>query len=86
MPEESLGREIWEEFGVQAEVGDYLGDNVHDYGSKVIRLLAYQVSVTDELLLSTDHDCIEWVGLDEMSNYQLAAADIPLLEHIAANA
>lgn len=85
-PEESLRREMREEFDVHADVGNYLGDNVHDYGSKVIRLLAYEVSVTGDLLQSTDHDCIEWATLEEMRNYHLAEADIPLLQHIAANA
>jgi 8-oxo-dGTP diphosphatase len=85
-PEESLRREMWEEFGIHADVGDYLGDNVHDYGSQNIRLLAYQVTVRGELLQSTDHDCIEWVVLEDMRNYQLAEADIPLLKYIAANA
>jgi len=85
-PEESLQREMWEEFGVHADVGAYLGDNVHDYGSKVIRLLAYEVAVSGELLQSTDHDCIEWATLEEMRNYHLAEADIPLLQHIAAHA
>ena len=85
-PEDSLQREMWEEFGVHADVGDYLGDNVHDYGSKTIRLLAYEVAVSGEILQSTDHDCIEWVALEDMGNYQLAEADIPLLEQIAAHA
>jgi 8-oxo-dGTP diphosphatase len=85
-PEESLRREMREEFGVHADVGGYVGDNVHDYGSKIIRLLAYQVSVTGDLLQSTDHDRIEWVRLEEMRDYPLAEADIPLLECIAANA
>ena len=85
-PEDSLQREMWEEFGVHADVGDYLGDNVHDCGSKTIRLLAYEVAVSGEILQSTDHDCIEWVALEDMGNYQLAEADIPLLEQIAAHA
>lgn len=35
-PEESLRREMREEFDVHADVGNYLGDNGHDYGSKVM--------------------------------------------------
>jgi 8-oxo-dGTP diphosphatase len=85
-PEESLQREMREEFAVHAEIGSYLGDNVHDYGSKVVRLMAYKVTVEEDLHQSTDHDRIEWVEFSQMGNYQLAPADIPLLEYIEAYA
>ena len=81
-PEESLQRELKEEFGVHAEIGAYLGDNVHDYGLKVVRLMAYRASVNEDIHQSTDHDLIEWAKFDQMGDYQLAPADIPLLEYI----
>jgi 8-oxo-dGTP diphosphatase len=81
-PEESLQREMQEEFGVHAEIGDYLGDSVHDYGSKIVRLMAYKATVEEDIHQSTDHDLIEWVECSRMSSYQLAPADIPLLQYI----
>lgn len=81
-PEESLQRELQEEFGVQAKIGEYLGENLHDYGSKVVRLMAYQVFVDEQILHSTDHDQVHWVTLDQITGYQLAAADIPLLDYL----
>ena len=54
-PEESLQREMQEEFSVHAKIGSYLGDNVHDYGSKVVRLMAYKVTVEEDIHQSTDH-------------------------------
>ena len=85
-PQESLQREMLEEFGVHAEIGKFLGDNVHDYGAKVVRLLAYKVSVEEDIDQSTDHDLIEWVEFGQMESYQLAPADIPLLQHIDRDA
>lgn len=85
-PEESLQREIQEEFGVHAKIGEYLGDNVHDYGSKVVKLMAYTVTVEENIHQSTDHDLIEWVEFTQMGDYQLAPADIPLLDYIKRNA
>ena len=81
-PEVSLQREIEEEFGVHAEVGQYLGDNVHDYGEKIVRLMAYEVTVAEDIHQSTDHDQIEWVELSQMHDYPLAPADVPLLRYL----
>lgn len=81
-PEESMTREIREEFDVEAKVEGYIGESVHDYGTKVVRLMAYRVVVEDEIRESTDHDLIEWVELNQMTNYQLAPADIPLLGYL----
>ena len=81
-PETSLQRELQEEFGVTVEVGAFLGENTHDYGSAIIRLKAYRVASSEELKESVDHDMIKWCTLDELNRLQLAPADVPLLEHI----
>ena len=81
-PETSLQRELQEEFGVTVEVGAFLGENTHDYGSAIIRLKAYRVLSSEELKESVDHDMIKWCTLDELNRLQLAPADVPLLEHI----
>lgn len=86
MPEESLQREMQEEFGVHAEIGVHLGNNVHDYGSKVVRLMAYKATVEEDIHQSTDHDLIDWVELSKMSGYRLAPADIPLLQYVDRDA
>lgn len=68
-PEEAMRREMREEFDVETRIGGYLGDNLHDYGSKVVRLMAYAVTVDEEIRQSTDHDRIEWVDLSQMRGY-----------------
>mgnify|MGYP001822086210 FL=1 len=81
-PEDSLQREIEEEFGVYAQVGAYLGENVHGYGDKTVRLMAYEATVEQDIHQSTDHDQIEWVELNQMDDYPLAPADVPLLRYL----
>ena len=81
-PEDSLQREIDEEFGVYAQVGAYLGENVHGYGDKTVRLMAYEATVEQDIHQSTDHDQIEWVELNQMDDYPLAPADVPLLRYL----
>ena len=81
-PEDSLQREIDEEFGVYAQVGAYLGENVHGYGDKTVRLMAYEATVVQDIHQSMDHDQIEWVELNQMDDYPLATADVPLLRYL----
>ena len=81
-PETSLQRELREEFGVTVEVGAFLGENTHDYGSAIIRLKAYRVVSNGELKESTDHDALDWCTLAQLEQLQLAPADVPLLKYI----
>ncbi len=79
-PEECLSRELAEELGITTMVGAFIGENTHDYGTKVIRLLAYQVEhITGDFQL-IDHDGLRWLALDELDSVEWAPADIPLIE------
>lgn len=79
-PEAALEREFFEEFGVETKTGNFFLTNEHDYGTFKIKLLAY----FSEYLLGdfnlTDHDQIEWVYLKELNKFDLADADIPIVE------
>ena len=81
-PERALEREILEEFGVAIRVGQYLASNAHDYGDFKIELLAYRARFVKGKFELTDHDQIAWVSKAELKNYDLAEADIPLVEKI----
>jgi 8-oxo-dGTP diphosphatase len=45
-PEICLERELTEEFGISSRVVSYVGENIYDYGTKVVRLLGYEVDHT----------------------------------------
>jgi mutator protein MutT len=42
-PEQCLERELREEFGIETQVTHYIGENIHSYNDKTVRLIAYQV-------------------------------------------
>ena len=78
-PESCLARELTEEFGIETKVGRYLGESVHDYGVKTIKLLAYHViHISGDFCLS-DHDELRWLSRAELYDVEWAPADIPLL-------
>ena len=78
-----LARELLEELSVKAQVCDYLGENIHDYGSKRVHLLAYAVSLEQGEIVLQDHDAAGWFTVEELRNLELAPADIPLLDYIS---
>jgi 8-oxo-dGTP diphosphatase len=81
-PEECLKRELEEEFGIKVEVGEFITSNKHHYDHISIELLAFQVKFISGEFTLTDHDTIEWVVPEELLNYDLAAADVPIAREI----
>ena len=77
-----LQRELLEELGMQVKVGEKLGENEHHYTDFSIRLIAYQCEFISATYALTDHDAYEWVEVKVLSSFDLANADIPLLELI----
>ncbi|MEH6559310.1 MAG: NUDIX domain-containing protein [Oceanicoccus sp.] len=85
-PEQCLARELEEELQITSRVGAFVGESVYDYGSKTVRLMAYQVEHLDGEFELIDHDALCWLGLDELDSVQWAPADIPLVEQYKAMA
>ena len=82
-PEESLIRELMEEMNIKFAVKEYIGESIYDYGNdKVISLLGYTAEIIDGEIKLSDHDRYEWVTLEQINNYKIAPADIPLINKL----
>lgn len=82
-PEESLIRELMEEMNIKIAVKEYIGESIYDYGNdKVISLLGYTAEIIDGEIKLSDHDRYEWVTLEQINNYKIAPADIPLIDKL----
>ena len=82
-PEESLIRELMEEMNIKIAVKEYIGEIIYDYGNdKVISLLGYTAEIIDGEIKLSDHDRYEWVTLEQINNYKIAPADIPLIDKL----
>ena len=79
-PEECLARELEEEFGVEAEVGDFITSSRYAYHEREIELLAYEAELAKERWILDSHDEVQWVTTANLLNYELAPADIPIAE------
>jgi len=83
-PEECLHRELAEEFKIDSNIGLFIAESIYDYGTKVIRLMAYLVDHVEGEFELIDHDDIRWLSLDEINEVNWAPADIPLVEQYKA--
>jgi 8-oxo-dGTP diphosphatase len=79
---DSLTRELKEEFGIRTEIIKEFHENIHQYDIKVIRLISFLTRHLDGEFILNDHDEIIWVKPNQLLNYNLAPADIPIAEKL----
>ncbi len=79
-PEECLARELREEFGIEAAIGDFIVSSPYEYPQRAIELLVYRATYLSGEFKLTDHDEIRWVPPSELLRYDLAGADVPVAE------
>lgn len=79
-PEKCLKRELSEELGIDAEIGEFLCSSKYEYDHVSIELLAYRVNGYSGELKPTDHEEIEWVSPSDFHNYDFPEADKPIIE------
>lgn len=72
-----------EEMNIKIAIKEYVGESIYDYGNgKVISLLGYKSEIIDGEIKLSDHDRYEWVTLEQINNYKIAPADIPLIDKL----
>jgi ADP-ribose pyrophosphatase len=81
-PEQSLIREMQEEFCIDIEVKESFGSSTFQYAKGLIRLLAYICSWSGGVICSTVHHDYTWVGISELDQFNFAPADQPLVEKL----
>jgi len=55
-----------------------VGESVYEYPKKII-LKAFTLRIISGEIQLTNHDKIEWITIDEIKQYKLAPAYIPLI-------
>ena len=77
-----LARELREELGVDAHVGEELCESIYRYDHGEFRLVALSTTLPSKEFVLTVHDYAEWVPVESLLEYNLAPADIPLAKKI----
>jgi len=81
-PEEGLRRELHEEFGIYATVGEFIGSSRFTYGHAAIELLAYRVACPSDEFRLKAHEEIRWVPPEELGRYDFSEADRPIVKKL----
>ena len=73
--ENALTREIKEEFNANIEVKEYIGENIHHYPEKDIKLLFYKARLLSEKIELLEHEDYKWITKEDKDNFEFAEAD-----------
>jgi len=82
-PQACLEREILEELGLAVEAGEVFAESDWAYPHGAIRLLAMVCRVAGGAVTLADHDRAEWVAPQDLEQYDLSPADIPIARKLA---
>ena len=80
--ENAIEREIKEEFEMNVEAIGFLSNNVCEYPSKTIDLRLYECKYISWEFKLHDHSEYKFVDKEEIINYDLCPADIPLAIYV----
>lgn len=78
----AIEREIKEEFEMDIKAMKFLTNNICEYPSKIIDLRLYECEYISGEFHLHDHSEYKFVNKDEIINYDLCPADIPLAEYV----
>lgn len=83
--EEALEREILEELGVEVTIVQFLMETSQKQSESTIEMFTYLARLDSERpTQSSDHDLMKWLSLSELSQYDWAELDIPVIKKLLA--
>jgi 8-oxo-dGTP diphosphatase len=79
--EAALARELCEELGITVEIVRSLPSFTHDYGSVAIAMHPFvcRLAAHSPAPQAHEHVALRWVSVSELANFDLAAADLPVV-------
>lgn len=81
-PEACLKRELMEELGICASIGEFVCSCRFSYFAVPLELLVYRASHVSGEFVARAHDELKWVGIDELGGYDLVKADVEAVRHL----
>lgn len=81
-PEQALVRELQEELGIDAEIGDLKLACTHSYGDVGILILFYEVLFWKGQPKAQHHMMLEWIHPEELKHRNIPEANRKILDRI----
>lgn len=79
-PEECLKRELYEELGIEASVGQACPPTTHHYPSFSVTLYPFICEIISGEITLHEHTAIIWLPIKELHTLDWAEADLPVIE------
>ena len=80
--EDALKREIREEFNADIQVDKYIGENIHHYPEKDIKLVFFKATLLSLSIDLLEHEDYRWITKAEKENFEFTGADKKVFELI----
>ena len=80
--ENAIEREIKEEFEMDIKAKGFITNNICEYPTRTIDLRLYECKYLSGEFKLNDHLDYAWININDLLNYDLALADIPLAKYI----
>ena len=80
--ENALIREIKEEFNADIRVDGYVGENIHHYPEKDIKLMFYKATLLSDTITLNEHEDYKWITKEDKDKYKFAGADVMVFDLI----
>lgn len=79
---DALKREIKEEFNADIEVDEFVGENIHHYPEKDIKLMFYKARLVGDNIEALEHEEFKWITKEDKDKFEFAGADIKVFDLI----
>ncbi|MFZ0391305.1 MAG: (deoxy)nucleoside triphosphate pyrophosphohydrolase [Calditrichia bacterium] len=77
-----LRREIKEELGLSIQVDEFFEASNYQYPGSNILLLAYRCTLSGGKLEPVEHQMVKWLLPEELTRYEVTAADLPIIHKL----
>lgn len=80
--QQCLERELKEELDIKTRCTSILIESVYEYSGGAIKLIAIDTEIIEGEIILSVHDKYEWVKTNNLLEYKLAPADLPIAKWI----
>ena len=80
--EAAIIREIKEELAIDIDVVGYIGEMAFNYPDKDVNLIALECVIVGGDVRLLEHEDAKWVGSDKLERFELAQADMFIVERL----
>lgn len=76
---DTIRRELIEELGVKATIGQKLGEFEYEYQTEFVRLVVFFVTIDASKIQLHVHDDVAWVSMKDITRYKILPSNVAII-------